>query len=65
MKIVATSNFNIESMAEWLVADNVKEPYASEICEFMNIKHGGMYATYHFKVFPDDYKLWRGMEELV
>ena len=64
-KIIATSNFDLESVAEWIVAENVNEPYVSELCAFMNEKHGGDNATYFFVVKDNTYKLWRGMEDLI
>jgi hypothetical protein len=67
MKIVATDNFGREAVAEFMVAENIRdENYANIMCEALNKKycdHDG--AITHYKVMPDDYKLWRGMEELV
>lgn len=65
MKIVGKSNFDIESMADCLVADNVPSIFAETLCAAMNAKFSGEDELYYFHVKSDDYKLWRGMEDLV
>lgn len=64
MKIVATSNYALESVADFLVAENIKDDRVAQImCDALNEKYGG--GDYFYQVKADDYRLWRGMEELV
>lgn len=65
MKIIGIDNFGRENVADILVAENVPEYYAKELHEFVSKTFGGEYANYYYELKPDDYKLWRGMEELV
>jgi hypothetical protein len=61
MKIVAVDNFNRESIADILIAENVKDIWAEYLAKAANEHNPG---DRFFKAFPDDYVLWRGMEEL-
>jgi len=65
VKIICTDNFAREERADSLVAENLREDYAEEIAKFLNEKYGGADSPNYFKAVPDDYKLWKGMEELV
>ncbi|MDW9650823.1 hypothetical protein GOB33_22325 [Sinorhizobium meliloti] len=65
MKIVAKDNFDRESVADYLVAENVHLSYAHEIANFLQKTYGGEHASRFYEAVPDDYRLWRGMEELV
>lgn len=65
MKIIGHSNFDLETVAEFLIAENVPPLYAQTICDAVNNKFSGDDALYFYHVKPDDYKLWRGMEDLV
>lgn len=64
MKIICTDNYGRESVAERLVAENIKNSdEASSMCAALNKIEGG--SSDHYLVKEDDYRLWRGMEELV
>ena len=64
MKIIAVDNFDRESVADKLIAENVSEYWGKRIVDALNEKlHED--SLYYFKLVPDDYVLWRGMEELV
>ncbi|MEZ2132505.1 MULTISPECIES: hypothetical protein [unclassified Sinorhizobium] len=65
MKIIAKDNFDRESVADILVAENVPEYYAPRIASFLQETHGGEYASRFYEAVGDDYRLWRGMEEFV
>jgi hypothetical protein len=66
MKIVATSNYSDEAYAESVVAENIKvEPMAKIMCQALNDKYCNEYSYTFYQVKPDDYRLWRGMEDLV
>lgn len=65
MKIIRVSNFNIETEAEYVVADNIKhEKQANIMCNALNVDVGPQSDDY-FRVVPDDYVLWRGMADIV
>jgi len=63
MKIVIVDNFGRESVADVLVAENVNENYAQKIVDFLNSENGENSDWFVLK--PDDYRLSRGMEDLV
>ena len=65
MKIIRTSNYNIESEAEYVVADNIKHMLQAEVmcCALQDNSRRSDYDW--FRVVDDNYKLWRGMEEFV
>jgi hypothetical protein len=67
MKIVATDNFGREAVGEFLIAEHIRdESYAKIMCQALNDKYcDHPNAPTHYVVKPDDYELWRGMEELV
>jgi hypothetical protein len=66
MKIVQVSNFALESYAEKLIAENIfNEDFANTMCEALNDKFVTESGPDYYRVEKDDYKLWRGMEELV
>ena len=65
MKIICVDNFNRENMADELVCENVNEYYREHIVDFLNKKFGGDDSFNYYRLVEDDYKLWRGMEELV
>lgn len=63
MKIICTDNYARESVADRLVAENVKsDDDAQIIIAALNAK--ASHCEY-YTIRDDDYKLWRGMEELV
>jgi hypothetical protein len=65
VKIISTDNFDRESVADTLIAENVHEYYAKEIAEFLQAKYGGNNASRYYKTVADDYQLWGGMAEFV
>jgi len=64
MKIIAVDNFGRESIADKLIAENVSEYWGKFIVDLMNDKQHDDSLNF-FRLVNDDYKLWRGMEELV
>lgn len=65
MKIISVDNFNRESYADKLIAENVSGYLGKAVTDFLNEKFGGDYSNNYFKLVEDDYVLWRGMEELI
>lgn len=68
MKIVLVDNFARETVADQLVLSGVPEKErdkAEDFCDWVNTftchGNGGMFCT----IQPDDYRLSRGMEDLV
>ncbi len=56
MKIIGKSNFDIETVDDILLCENVLSlGYGTEICNALNTESG----EYFFKVVPDDYKLYK------
>ena len=55
MKIIATSNYNNESVSDYLVAENVLPICAKTMCKALNVYPE---QTYFFKVVEDDYVLY-------
>lgn len=65
MKIICTDNYARESVADRLVAENVQyEREAQMIVDALNLHPSRSHSDYYV-IKNDDYKLWRGMEELV
>lgn len=66
MKIIAADNFARESVADTLLAENVSEHHAKMIADALNEKFCNHdQADRYFKAVADDYKLSRGMEDLI
>lgn len=68
MKIIGTDNLNRDEVKDRLFMEGVNEsdvPFAIRVCESLNDMlchdHGGTF----YKIVPDDYRLSRGMEDLV
>lgn len=63
-KVIGRSNFNLESVADILIQDNLTEANAVAIVESMNktVQDG---STYYYYAVPQDTRLSRGMEDLV
>lgn len=56
-KVIATSNFNLESISDVLILENVDESIAQRKADLHNqTMHEN--DTYYYKVVPDDYELW-------
>jgi hypothetical protein len=64
MKVVGISNHAKESVAEILIQEHLTLEEANAIADDFN-KEVGDFDTYYYSVRPDDYRLWRGMEDLV
>lgn len=64
-KVVDVSNFDNESVAECLVAEGFKDHQSAQSCADMMNKDRGEGSYYWAVVKPGDYRLWRGMEDLV
>jgi len=58
MKIICKNNFDLETVNDRLIAENVGEFYAKDITEFLNKKYGGYTSPDYFVIVPDDYKLY-------
>jgi len=66
MKIIATDNFHRDSVADWLVAENIKdEAYARTIADALNTHHSGPDASWYFVAVPDDRVLSKGLEDMI
>lgn len=63
MKIVCIDNFGRESVADRLIAENVKEFYGRHIVNMFNEKFSSDYSSHYFVLKPDSYVLWQGMAE--
>lgn len=68
MKIVGTDNLARENIADKLFMDNISKkeiPFAERVCEALNKifchDHGGTF----YQLKDDDYRLSRGMADLV
>ena len=65
MKIIAASNHDLETYAQYFVAENIPtKELANDMCKGLNEKATDSSLTY-YRVVEDDYKLWRGMEDLI
>lgn len=64
MKIVAVDNFARESVADILIKENVSKEEGEKIVAEQNYGMGDNDPRYYV-LKEDDYKLWRGMEELI
>lgn len=64
MKIIKIDNFGRESVADKLIAENVRGYWSGLIVELLN-NYEGADSPNFFKLVEDDYVLWRGMAELV
>ena len=58
MKIIATSNFDNESVSDLLIAENINEYYSILIADYFNsrIKYDD---KYFYKPVMNDYKLYK------
>jgi len=64
MKVVRTSNYNIESEAERLIAENISEVDAIAMRD--KLRNDPKRSSFDwFEVKPDSYRLWRGMADIV
>ena len=53
------SNFDLETVSDVLIADNVNQHYAKDIQKALNDKFSGHIAPYWFEIFPDEHELYK------
>lgn len=63
-KIVCIDNYDRESEPDTLVAENVDERYAELVVNALNARQGE-YSSDYYVLRAHDYRLSRGMEDLV
>lgn len=64
-KVILTDNFNRDNVADMLYKDNFTDSDAERIAEEYNTEHKGSDWIWFARNVPDEYKLWRGVAELV
>ncbi|WP_217577357.1 hypothetical protein [Mesorhizobium sp. GbtcB19] len=62
LKIIGTDNFGRDHVADFLVADNVRNDYVGKI--MVDALNASSSMTF-FQLVPADYELSKGMEALV
>lgn len=62
-KVVLVDNFNTETIADKVLKENVTEQEARKLADDYNQKHPG--DSWFARAVDDNYKLWRGMAELI
>ena len=65
MKIVAVDNFDRESRAERLVASNIENEEELQLMLLALQDTCSNDGPIWYRAFPNDYRLWRGMADLV
>lgn len=67
MKIIGTDNYARETIADFLVAENIKNKEFAEImCEALNKKYCNHdYAITFYKIVDDDFRLSNGMADFI
>lgn len=67
MKIVAVDNFAQEAVADLLVAENItNKSYAECMAKALNERYcNSDYSPRHYVVKDDEYRLSRGIEDMV
>lgn len=63
-KVVLVDNFDRETVADILLKDDITDSEASQLADEYNASHGSNWS-YFARAVNDDYRLWRGMEELM
>lgn len=63
MKVIGTDNYDRDGIPDVLVAENMTPEEAEAKADRMNVESG--YRDTYYKAVPDDYRLSRGMEDLV
>lgn len=64
VKVIATSNFGDESVAEYEVARFMREREANAYCKWLNACNDDSCPIW-YRVVDVEKRLWRGMEDLV
>lgn len=65
MKIIQIDNFARDHVADYLIAENVDQYHGLIIVHHLNEKLSGNTSPNYFILVENDYKLNRGMEDLV
>lgn len=58
MKIVARSNFNKDTVSDFLVCENINRTHGKMAVELFNDQLGGDYGIYCYTLQEDDYELY-------
>jgi len=58
MKIILVDNFNREGPGhnDTLIAEKVNKHFIKKICEFLNLRFGGINSPNYFRPVENDYK---------
>lgn len=64
MKIIGMDAYDRESVAHVLVAENVNPAYCDVLVDVLNATKSA-HTELYYVAKPDDFRLWRGMEDLV
>ncbi len=56
MKVIGVSNFDLESVSDILICENVSKHNGKRFVELLN--QNGEHATYYYRLVEDDYKLY-------
>jgi len=64
MKVIQTDNYNRDTVAEKLIAENLPKDEAEAMAKSLNTAEG-QHSDRYFIVVDEEYTLWRGMEELI
>ena len=64
MKIVCTSNFNLDLYQEQVVAENVNVFFGKELVDTWNQKHATGGGPDYLRLVEDDYELYDGYADL-
>jgi len=62
-KVVLVDNLNREIIEDKILKENVTEQEAHKLADAYNQKHP--HDSWFARVVDDNYKLWRGMAELI
>jgi hypothetical protein len=65
MKIIAKDNFDRPHVADILIAENIHFRYVDIMVDALNASLASDHSEKYFMAVDDDYRLYRGMEELV
>lgn len=60
MKVIGKSNFDLETVSDFLVCDSATKYYAKRIAAFLNAQEaGGDYSQTYYVAVEDGYELYR------
>lgn len=63
-KVILVDNFNREYIEDKLLKDNLTDREADDMANDYNSKRTSNWDWFA-RAVPDDYKLWRGIEEII